>query len=94
MHTSLSKLINATLRDIAAGQGACEYCRQRVLCVPEGVADMFTVQRLGMCQCFAINNVFVVVVVVVLLQFCAGWSSFELHVPCLVVVSTAVNHAL
>lgn len=54
---------------------------------------MFTVQRLGMCQCFAINNV-VVVVVVVLLQFCAGWSSFELHVPCLVFVSTALNPVL
>lgn len=54
---------------------------------------MFTVRRLGLCQCFAMNNVFVVIVVV-LLQFCAGWSSSELHVPCLVVVSTAVNHAL
>lgn len=56
---------------------------------------MFTVQRLGVCQCFAMNNVFVVVVVVAVpLQFCAGWSSFELHVPCLVLVSTAVNHVL
>lgn len=53
---------------------------------------MFIVQRLCV-RVFAINNVFVVVVVV-LLQFSAGWSSFELHVPCLVVVSTAVNHAL